>query len=75
MVEQKPFDVNPITTLWKTRTYFSILRNKIMEYIKLVEHAIMKVISFIENEHYFSTLTFMKTKLWNQLTMHLELVI
>jgi hypothetical protein len=35
----------------------------------------VKVISFIEDEHYFSTLTFMKTKLQNWLTMYLELVI
>jgi hypothetical protein len=58
---QKPFDVNAITKLWKTLTSFLILKNKILKYIKLVELAIVKVISF-EDEHYFSTLTFMKTK-------------
>jgi hypothetical protein len=62
---QKPFGVNPITKLWKTFTSFLILKNKILRYIKLVELAIVKVISFIEDEHYFSTLTFMKTKLQN----------
>ncbi len=67
---QKPFDVNPVTKLWKTLISFWILKNKILEYIKLVELAIVKVIGFIEDEHYFSTLTFIKTKLWNRLTMH-----
>jgi len=41
----------------------------------VVELAIVQVIGFVENKHYFSTLTFMTTKSWNQLTMHLELVI
>jgi hypothetical protein len=41
----------------------------------LVELAIVQVIGSIENKHCFSTLTFMTTKSWNQLTMHLELVI
>ncbi len=75
LVMQKPFDANLVTKLLKTLTSFWILKNKIVKYIRLVELAIVKVIDFIEDEHYFSTLTFMRTKLWNQLTMHLELVI
>ncbi len=71
----KPFVVNPITKLWKTLISFLILKNKLLKYVKLVELAIVKVIGSIEDEHYFSMLTFMKTKLWNRLTMHLELVI
>jgi len=72
---QKPFDVNPVIKLWKTFTSFWILKNKILEFIKLVELAIVKVFGSIEDEHYFFMLTFMKKKLWNRLTMHLELVI
>jgi len=72
---QKPFDVNLVTKLWKTLTSFLILKNRILKYIKLVELAIVKVIGSIEDEHSFFMLTFMKTKLWNRLTMHLELVI
>jgi hypothetical protein len=49
------------------------LKNKILEYIMLVELAIVQVIGFVENEHWFSMLNFMKTKLW--LTMNLELVV
>jgi hypothetical protein len=35
----------------------------------------MQIIGFVEDECCFSTLTFMKTKLPNILTMHLELVV
>jgi hypothetical protein len=35
----------------------------------------VQVIGFVEDEHCLSTLTFMKIKPWNRLTMHLELVI
>ncbi len=52
---------------------FHILENKISKYIKLDK--LVQVISFVENECCFFTLTFMKIKLWNQLTKHLELVI
>jgi hypothetical protein len=71
----KTFDVNLVTKLWRTFTSFQILKNKIPKYIKLVELAIVYVFGFIEDEHYFFTLTFMKKNLQNQLTIHLELVI
>jgi hypothetical protein len=60
---QKLFDVNPITKLWRTLTSFQILKNKILEYIELVELAIVQIIGFVEDEHCFSMLNFMKTKL------------
>jgi len=60
---QKLFDVNPIIKLWRTFTSFQILKNKILEYIELVELAIVQIIGFVEDEHCFSMLNFMKTKL------------
>jgi hypothetical protein len=69
---KKPFDVNLVTMLW---------RNLLLRFMKSKSWstsswlAIVQVISSIENECYFYTLTFMKTKLRNRLTMHLELVI
>jgi hypothetical protein len=33
------------------------------------------VLGNVEDEHCFSTLSFMKSKLWNQLTTHLDLVV
>jgi len=71
----KPFDVNPITKFYRIFISFQILKNKIPKYIKLVELVIVQVIGSVENKHCFSMLTFMTTKSWNQLTMHLELVI
>ncbi len=54
---QKPFDVNQVTKLWRTLTSFQILENKILEYMKLVELAVVQVIGVVEDEHYFSMLT------------------
>jgi hypothetical protein len=68
---QNPFDLNPVTKLSRFLSSSWIFEHKIHKYIKLVE----LVIGLVENEQCFSKLTFMKTKLRNQLTMHLELVI
>jgi hypothetical protein len=43
---QKPFDVNLATKLWRTLISSQILKNKILEYIKLVELVIVHVIGF-----------------------------
>jgi hypothetical protein len=75
LVMHKPFDVNPFTKLWRTFSSSRIFVEKILVYIKLVELAIVQVIGLVEDEKCFSTLTFMKTKLQNRLTTHLELVI
>jgi hypothetical protein len=37
--------------------------------------AIIQAINSVEDERTFSTLTFMKSKLWNQLVGHLDIVI
>jgi hypothetical protein len=59
---QKPFDVNPLTKLWRTFSSSQILVKKIPKYIKLVEFTIVQVIGLVEDYRYFSRLTFMKTK-------------
>jgi len=43
--------------------------------MKLVELAIIQIIDNIEDERTFSILTFMKSKLWNQLVGHLNIII
>jgi hypothetical protein len=75
LVMQKHSDVNPVTKLWRTFTSFQILEVKILEYTKLAKLDVVQVIGSIENECFFSTLIFMKIKLRNRLTMHLELLI
>jgi hypothetical protein len=47
----KPFDVNPITKLWRTLTSFQMLENKVPKYIKLVELIGVQIIGSIENKH------------------------
>jgi hypothetical protein len=43
--------------------------------MQIVELAIVRVIGSVENERTFSILTFMKSKLWNQLARHLDIAI
>ncbi len=57
---QKPFDINPLTKLWKTLSSSRILEQKIPNYIRLIE-LVVQVIGSIKDEQCFSTLTFMKT--------------
>ncbi len=45
------------------------------KYIKLIEVAIIQVIGSMEDEDNFSTLSFIKSKLKNRLTAHLDLMI
>ncbi len=72
---QKSFDINLLTKLWRTFLSSQILEQKILEYIKLVELVVVQMIGSIKDECCFSTFTFMKTKLNNRLTKHVELVI
>jgi hypothetical protein len=46
-----------------------------LEFLKLVEIAMVHVLGFVEDEHCFSFASFLKTKLCNCLDPHLELVI
>jgi hypothetical protein len=62
---QKPFDINPHTKLWRTLSSSQILEHQILEYIKLVELAIVQVIGLVKDEKCFFALTFMKNKLKN----------
>ncbi len=52
-----------------------ILKNRIFEYFKLVELAIVVVLRDVENKCTFSTITFMKFKLRNHLRIDLNLVV
>jgi hypothetical protein len=45
------------------------------EFSKLIKLAIIMVLGSVEDETTFSTFTFMKLKLRNQLTTHLNLVV
>jgi hypothetical protein len=71
----KPCTCNPLTLLWRQLTSSQIVTHKMSEYNKLVEIAVVQVISSMENEWCLSTFNFMKTKLMKRLMTHLDLVI
>jgi len=52
-----------------------ILKLKMFELFRLVELIIVMVLGSVEDERIFFTLTFMKSKLKNQLTTHLNLLV
>jgi hypothetical protein len=68
-------DCNPTIQMWKRFTSSVILKNKILEYFKLVEFAIVVIRGNVEDECTFSTIIFMKSKLRNHLTTNLDLVV
>jgi hypothetical protein len=45
------------------------------EYLKLDELAIIMVLGSVEDEKTLSNVNFLKLKLWNWLTIHLDLVV
>jgi hypothetical protein len=54
---------------------FYLLVQKLNEYMKVVEIAIVMVLNLVEDERTFSNLAFMKNKLCNRLTTHLDLCV
>jgi hypothetical protein len=72
---QTPFDLNPLTKFWRFLSSSRIFEHQILEYIKLVELLVVQFIGLVQDERCFPKLTFMKTKLRNQLIVHLEVVI
>ncbi len=48
---------------------------KLLKYLNLVELTIVMVLRSVEDERAFSTMNFMKSKLYNQLTIHLNFVV
>jgi hypothetical protein len=70
-----PFHVNCLTWLWKTFEASHILRHSFPKKFKLVKTIIVQVLGLVEDEHTFSTLTFMKSKLRNHFNEHLHIVV
>ncbi len=67
--------VNLVTRLWTEINSSSILKCKLSKFIKLVKIACVLVLRFVKDECYFSTMSFIKNKLKNCLTCHLDLCI
>jgi hypothetical protein len=63
---EPPFSINLFMHLLSTFLFFSILKNHILDYFKLVWNChSAQVLIFVEHTKTFSTLSFMKNKLWN----------
>jgi hypothetical protein len=69
------FDTNLLTRMWHLVTTFQFFLCSFPNYVKLAEMAMVQIVVNVEDEHCFSTLVFMKSKLRNRLTTHLPLVI
>ena len=67
--------LNPLTRLWRRLEANGLLRQKLSEYMKIAELAVVTVLGSVEDERTFSTLSFMKNKLRNRLATHLPLVV
>jgi hypothetical protein len=65
--------VNLVIQLWTKINSFSIFKCKLSKCIKLAEIACVQVLGSVENECCFLVVAFMKNKLRNRLTCHLDL--
>jgi hypothetical protein len=67
--------LNPLTRLWRRLEASGLLRHKLSEFMKITELAVVIVLGSVEDERTFSTLSFMKNKLRNRLSINLPLVV
>jgi hypothetical protein len=56
---------NPRIKLWGWLASNVIVANKLLEYLKLIELAIVMVLDNVEDKRNFSNVNFLKSKLWN----------
>src|ERR1700738_3303695 len=72
---EPPYDVHPVTRIWRTISASRVLAHGLPEYLKLAEITLVHVIRSVEDERVFSSVSFLKTKLRNSLDPHLGLVV
>jgi len=70
-----PHDYNIATHLWERLGSNVILNHHLFDWFKLTKLGMVMVLGSMEDECTFSNLAFIKTKLQNCLTTHLDLVI
>jgi hypothetical protein len=58
-------DYNPTTQMWKRFDSNVILKDIFKKYFKIVELATITILRNVKDEHTFSTITFIKSKLKN----------
>lgn len=72
ILEEGPFDENPLTKLWIKLSKNPIFCDRICEWFKVAQIAIVTVVGSVEDERTFSTVAWMKNKVRNRLTDHLD---
>jgi hypothetical protein len=75
MAMEHPMDFNPLSKLWKNNSSNVLLCAQLSKFMKVGKLVVGQIMIFVENENTFSTLTFMKIRLWNCLCEHLDLVV
>jgi hypothetical protein len=71
----KVFNVNLVAKLWLKINFFTIFKHKLLKFIKLAKITFDQLLGSMEDEWCFSIMAFMKNKLKNHLTAHLDLCI
>jgi hypothetical protein len=69
------FGVNPLSRLWKKLSSNALLASKLSEFLKIAKVVAVTVMGSVEDECTFSTLSYMKSKVRNNLDDHLDLVV
>jgi hypothetical protein len=75
VVMKFPLDCNLCFRMWALLTTNQIICSKLSKWLKLVELSVVVVLGRVEDENYLSNLSFIKSKLKNWLTTHLDLVV
>ena len=72
---EPPYDVNPVTRIWRTISASRVLAHGFPEYLKLAKIALVHVIGSVEDERVIPSVSFLKSKLRNSLDPYLGLVV
>lgn len=70
-----PYDINPLTKVWRVLQSNHNLAQNFGEFLKLAEIAVVHVLGSVEDEHLFSTVGFLKSKLRSNLEEHIQVVV
>ncbi len=65
VVMAKLIDVNPLMRIWCILSTSILLAYSFLEYFKLVKTSMVQFLGSLEDEQYFSSLAFCKSKLHN----------
>lgn len=68
----EPFDENPLTKVWSRLAASPTLRERLSEWFKVAEIAMVTVLGSVEDERTFSTMNWVKSKVRNRRGEHLD---